>query len=126
MNKKLSLTIGEKEVTLNFGANWFFEFYKEDSGHDLVKDPNLQLLDLTSVQLFSYLQSMIWAGYQAECAVSKKELEISRDDVKAHVMDGTEAEASSLAWKIVACANGIAEEELREAARKAAEEKKSL
>jgi hypothetical protein len=114
MDKKLSLKIGEKEVVLNFGVNWFFEFYKNDSGHDLVKDPGLDLMDLKSTQLFSYLKSMIWAGYQSECAINKTPLELTKGDVEDFVMSGTENAAVELMWAITACGSGVTVDELKE------------
>jgi hypothetical protein len=125
MDKKLSLKIGEKEVSLNFGVNWFFEFYKNDSGHDLVKDPNLELLDLRSIEVFSYLKNMIWAGYQAECKMQKVPTELSREDVENYIMGGTEQQAADLVWVFMACSYGLTVEKLKELAMEKSEEKKS-
>lgn len=126
MDKKLSLKIGEKEVSLNFGVNVFFEFYKEESNHDLVKDPGLKLLDLDSTDIFSYLQNMIWSGYRASCYISKTEPELSKEDVRYFVMSSTEDQASSLLWEIHACTAGKTVEELKELAITASEKKNQL
>jgi hypothetical protein len=114
MEKKLTISIEGNEVVLNFGVNWFFEFYKNDSGHDLVKDPEMSLLDLGSIDLFKYLQSMVWAGYQANCKITKEPLKLTREQVQDLVMSGSEGDATDLAYSITAASYGITVEKLKE------------
>jgi len=123
--KKLTLTIEGKEVVLNFAPNWFFELYKQDSGHDLVKDPYLVDVDIDSIELFKYLQSMIWAAYEANCKVERKPLEIKREDVEYFVMGGV-IETSELAYMVTAAYYGVSVDELKKKAQPVEEEKKNL
>lgn len=111
--KKLNLTIQGKEVVLNFGANWFFEYYEKDSGHDLVKDPTLDLLDLGSTKLLKYLQSMVWAGYCTECSVNQQVRELKREDIEFFIMNGSEADATKLTFEIYAAYRGMSVDELK-------------
>lgn len=122
MDKKMSLEINEKNITLNFGVNAFYEYYKEDSGHDLVKDPKMVLLDTASIELFNIIQSMIWGAYRAELYVTKAiKGEISREDVKYFVMTGDDTLASDLAHKLWSCRLSMSVDEFKELLRKSRE-----
>lgn len=109
----MTLIIGEKEVTLNFGVNQFYEDYKSDSGHDIVKDPELSLLDLGSVELFKFIQSVIWAGYQSDCFIKKVPTALTREDIRYYVMSMADTDATEVLYKLLAALSGRSVDELK-------------
>lgn len=112
----MTLSIGGKDYALNFGVNWFYEFYKQDSGHDLIKDPSFTLKDTGSTEVFSVIQSLMWAGYKSECRVNKQPEELLREDIENHVMGcDTESVVNTL-WELIACISGTSVESLKETA----------
>lgn len=122
--QKLILTIEGKEVCLNFAPNWFFELYKQDSGHDLVKDPYMVDIDIDSVELFNYLQSMVWAAYQANCKVERIPVDLKREDVEYFVMSGV-TPIHDLAYSVTAAYYGVTVDELKQKASEGKDEKKN-
>lgn len=122
-DKKLTLQIGGKDIVLNYGSNWFFEHYKKDSGHDLVKDPGFSEVDITGTGLFGTVCSLIWAGHSAECSLNKKATDVARHEVVDHVMSGDINTVGEMLWKIIAAISGVSVEDLK--AKTQEEEKKS-
>lgn len=99
MNYTTNLTIEGKEVSLDFGANWFYEHYKEDSGIDLMKD-NLKV-DVNSMEILSVNQSLIWAAYQTNCSIKEVQPEVTRAQVKKFVMSMDLVKAYELFVKLL-------------------------
>lgn len=111
----MTLTIEGKEINLDFATNYFYQFYKEDSGHDLVSDPYMVLMDLGSIELFKHIQSLIWAGYRSFLALTKAAKgEVSRDDVSFFVMSGNDETALALAYQLWSCRRGMTVDEFKE------------
>jgi len=107
IEKKLTLEIKGKPYELNFGINYFFEFYKNDSGHDLIKDPAFENIDLQSTQVFNLVQSLIWAGIKAEAALHDREVsEETREKIRKYVMGLDVLQTVELMNKITECIAG--------------------
>lgn len=120
MNKKTSIEIDGKDVVLNYGANYFYEFFKEDSGQDLIEKPEIDVQSLQSTKLFSFTQSLVWSGYQCECAVNRVDPDFNRQDIKHLVMSKNDTEVVALLYKLIACMSGMSVEEIKNAETQAA------
>lgn len=114
INRKLTVVINGKDVVCNYGVLWFYEHYKTDSGHDLVKDGGFKEVDLQSTQMFSVVQSLLWAGILTEASLNKVEPSVTRDDVCHYVMSGDVESISKLMFDIVAAISGVEATEQKE------------
>src|SRR6188768_1704806 len=110
MSKKMSVTIGGKELTLNFGVGRFYNIFKETTGFDLLD----QAVDFSSVKMNEVVQGLVYAGYVAECKVNKKEPELTKEFLYDALLDEDTAKIYSDYAKIV---NPKAAEELEEAGK---------
>lgn len=124
MDKKMKLDVGGKSIGLNFGANWFIEHFKRTTGHDLIKESLVEVVDFGSVQFFEYIRNMIWAAYLAECSVRRLEPELQMSDVEAFVMDTDEQGAIDIFYSVTACRLGMGVDEFK-AMSNGTEEKKN-
>lgn len=123
--KKLNIEISGKEFTLNFGANWFIEHFRNESGIDLIKDAAMITVDVQSVDFFKVLQSFIYAGYLTECSIKRTDPELKKDDFIAHVMGLDEQGAIELFFQALSAMAGITVEQFKSLTAET-EEKKSL
>jgi len=110
--KKMTLNIAGKDYVLNFGVNWFYEFYKQDSGHDLIKDPAFTVVDMQSTELFNVVQSLVFAGIKTEAAIKGTE-PLEKSEVTKYIMCIDVADVTDLLWKIIACISGVTVDELK-------------
>lgn len=112
--KKITVVINGKDVVCNYGVNWFYEHYKKDSGHDIIKDGGFNEVDIQSTQLFETVQSLLWAGILTEASLNKTEPPVTREDVVYHVMGGTAESVNQLMVDIVAAISGVDATEQKE------------
>lgn len=113
IRKNMILPIKGKNVVLNFDANFFYEFYKEDSGHDLIANPVFDPETLGSTEIFKLVQSIIWAGYQSECAVKEQATELTKDNIRHFVMSKNETSAMDVLYELISCLSGKTVEEIK-------------
>lgn len=109
----MTLSIGGKDYALNFGVNAFYEFYKEDSGHDLLKDPTFRLKDTGSTEMFSIVQSLIWASHQSEMYILEKPVELSKEQIVRFIKTTDMVTVTDLLWQLLACLSGVTVDELK-------------
>jgi len=119
----MTLNIAGKDYVLNFGVNWFYEFYKQDSSHDLIKDPAFEIVDMQSTELFKTVQSLIWAGLKSESEMKGEACPIGREAVTHYVMSMDITAVTEVLWQIIACVSGTSVDKLK---AEPIEEKKSL
>lgn len=91
--KKTQVTISGKQITLNLGVNYFYKFFLEATGIDLIKEG---LVEVQSVRIFDYVAGFIYAGAKAESMLTKQPFELTFDAVSHEVMSMNEKEASEL------------------------------
>jgi hypothetical protein len=75
--KKMNISLGGKELVLNYEAIYFYEYFLEYTGVDIFKesqkpmDENNQMLSMleNSQGYFKFVTGLVAAGYRAECSV---------------------------------------------------------
>lgn len=83
MTKKMTVSLGGKDLVLNFGVNRFYHLFKEGTGHDIL---NLgEGFDIDKLVLFA--QGFIYAAYYSECKLNKVAPEFTKDEIFEFVMD---------------------------------------
>lgn len=110
MSKKMSVTIGGKELTLNFGVGMFYNAFKDATGFDILD----QAVDFSSVKMNEVVQGLVYAGYVSECLVLDKQPELTKDWLYKKVLLEDTAKLYSDYARIV---NPKAAEELEEAGK---------
>jgi hypothetical protein len=78
------INIGEVEFNLNLTVNWFYKYFLEITGTDLLANPRLE--DATGVKAFEYAAAFVAAGYQAECRMNKTEVKFSKETIEDMIM----------------------------------------
>ena len=111
MSKKMSVTIGGKDLTLNFGVGRFYNIFKETTGFDLLD----QAADFSTIKMNEVVQGLVYAGYVAECKKNNKDVELTKDFIYDAVLNEDTAKIYADYAKIV---NPKAAEELEEAGKK--------
>jgi len=106
----MSVTIGGKDLTLNFGVGRFYNIFKETTGFDLLD----QAVDFSSVKMNQVVQGLVYAGYVAECKLNKQEPELTKESIFESVLDSDTAKIYADYVKTV---NPEAAKELEEAGK---------
>ena len=86
-DKKIKLLVAGQEVDCNFGVNYFYKHYKEVTGVDILVDG---LKGLTSTEMFDVVASLYYAGYLAECSLSKKAAGLTKEEFDDLVLSSDE------------------------------------
>lgn len=110
-NKKMTVTLDGKEITLNFGVGRFYDLFKETTGFDLLD----QAADFNSVKMNKVVQGLVYAGYVAEEKLNKREPSLTKEWIFEEVLNADTAQIYSAYAEVV---NPKAAEELREAGKK--------
>lgn len=92
-DKKIKLSIAGKDVTCNFGVNYFYKHFNEITGIDLLIDG---LKGMASTKIFDIIPAIYFAGYKAECSTKKEEPKLSKEDFEHHVLSANEEVATSM------------------------------
>ncbi len=115
----MSVTIGGKELTLNFGVGRFYNIFKDVTGFDLLD----QAADFSTIKMNEVVQGLVYAGYVSECKLNKREPELTKDFIYDAVLDEDTAKIYSDYASIV---NPKAGEELKEAGERNGQLKENL
>lgn len=108
-NKVKTLQVRDKNVVVNFGVNYFYKYFLEATGVDLIADG---LVNLGSVKIFDYLAAFIYSGYRAECSLKgEKKIEIKFEDFQHEVLSMSEQGASDLLTECFSLLAGKAEDD---------------
>jgi hypothetical protein len=78
------ITIGEVDFNLNLTVNWFYKYFLEITGIDLLANPRLE--DATGVKAFEYAAAFVAAGYQANCRMNKTEVKHTKEAIEEMIM----------------------------------------
>lgn len=119
MSKKMSVTLGGKDLTLNFGVGRFYNIFKEVTGFDLLD----QSANFSTIKMNEVVQGLVYAGYIAECKLNKKEPELTKDFIFDEVLNEDTAKIYS---EYAAVVNPKAAEELEEAGKRNGQLKEDL
>ena len=83
MSKTMNVTLGDKDLVLNFGVNRFYHLFKEGTGHDILTLG--EGFDISKLVMFA--QGFIYAAYYSECKLNKITPVFSKDEIFELVMD---------------------------------------
>lgn len=117
MNKQLTISIGGDDITLNLGVNYFYKYFKEATGIDLIKEG---IVDIQSVKIFDYTIGFIYAGYAAECKMNALPIVHKPETVEDWVMRMNDTEATEILLKCSAAMSGKTVDEIKNAETQAA------
>jgi hypothetical protein len=92
-DKKIKLSVAGQEVVCNFGVNYFYKHFYEITGVDMLVDG---LKGIETTKMFEVVPHIYFAGYKAECSVSKTDSQLNKDDFEHHVLSMDEAGATNL------------------------------
>lgn len=111
MERKIKLSISGKDVVLNFGINWMYEHFFNDTGIDIIKDSDKLDEMSTGIGFYKILIAYIWAGHLAECSLNNTDPVITRDEVTRYIMSGDENHVREIAELIIMARSGGSEQE---------------
>lgn len=92
-DKKVTIEINGKEAVCDFGVNWYYKFYYEATGKDLLVTG---LQSLASSEMFDMLPALFFAAYKAECKMTKKDPELELKDFEELLLSSDEAFAGKM------------------------------
>ena len=79
----MTVSLGGKDLVLNFGVNRFYHLFKEGTGHDILTFG--EGFDISKLVLFA--QGFVYASYYSECKLNKTQPEYTKDEIFEMVMD---------------------------------------
>lgn len=82
-NKKMTVSLGGKELVLNFGTGRFYNEFKEAAGYDLTTLGD----GFDAAKLVFVVQNIVYAGYVAEKKKNKEQVELTKELVYDLVID---------------------------------------
>jgi hypothetical protein len=107
-NKVKTLSLNGKDVVVNFGINYFYRYFLEATGVDLIANG---LVDIGTVKVFDYLAAFIYAGHKAECSFNRQKCELPFEDCQHEVLSMSEVEATKLLTECFTLLSGKTEDE---------------
>ena len=81
--KKMNISLGGKELVLNFGVNRFYHLFKEGTGHDIMTLG--EGFDISKLVMFA--QGFVYAAYYSECKLNKETPAFTKDEIFELIMD---------------------------------------
>lgn len=94
-NKEKTLIVAGKQIPVNFEINYFFKYFKEASGVDLLKG-KLDIDETDTIAVLEWLTSLIYAGNNAYQKLHKKKNPLTADEAQDLVFTLTPVEGLSL------------------------------
>lgn len=80
MEKKITLNIGDKERTMDFGKFWFRKYYGQVTGKDPILSKNEIIVDQEGQ--FDLCVAIVYAGLKAHCQATKETPDFDYDKVQ--------------------------------------------
>lgn len=116
--------VAGREYPVNFGINYYYKFFLEATGIDLIEKGILSLNE-ASIKSFDYTAGFLYAGHKAHCKMVKKDCTLTYEDALDIVMCLSEPEASALFLECFALNVGMTVEEFKKVIDKANKEAKN-
>ena len=85
--KKITVSLGSKDIVLNFGIARFYNLFKEATGKDLMAFS----VDFDTTKLIEVTQGIVYAGHYAESKLNKTEPVFSKDEIFELILDSDTA-----------------------------------
>lgn len=90
MSKQLiTLQVAGKQVTCNFGINYFYKFVYDITGRDMLSG---NIDGLGSALGFELLADLVYAGYKANNTVSGTKEDVTHEEITRHFLSMSPAE----------------------------------
>ena len=86
-------------MELNLSVNYFYKYFLQITGKDLLLDSRLE--DASGVKAFDYAAAFIAAGHQAWAKVEKKEVRMTYDEVEEKINSMPLSEAGGIVIEMV-------------------------
>jgi hypothetical protein len=80
MNKTNSLKISGKSIDVNFSVNYFFKYFLDATGIDLLSEKPINIEESDTTKVFDYLSGLIYAGNKAKHSVEKTEGALTKEE----------------------------------------------
>jgi hypothetical protein len=93
-----TVSIGELKLSLNLSVNWFYKYFLEITGIDLLANPRLE--DATGVKSFEYAAAFVAAGYRAQCKMDKTEVKHTKEEIEDMIMSLDPVEAVGIVLQL--------------------------
>lgn len=116
-NKEAILNVSGKTIHVNFGVNYFYKYFLEATGVDLIASG---LIDTQSVKIFDYLAGFLYAGNKAHCSLTDQRFDLSKEKVEKMVYSMDEKGATELLTECLATMAGTTVDELKNGTTQAA------
>lgn len=81
-DKKMTLQLGGQNLVLNYGVNYFYKYFKEGTGMDLL---TFSKTEIDSVSLIEFVAGLIYAGHMAESKISNTNHTLTKQQVDEYV-----------------------------------------
>lgn len=81
--KRITVELSGKEIVLNFGVGRFYNLFKEATGKDLLTFSS----DFDTTKLVEVTQGIVYAGYYAECRLTKTSPAFTKDEIFEAILD---------------------------------------
>ncbi len=100
----MNLSLGGKELVLNFEAIYFYEYFLEYTGVDIffesqkgnTEDNEMLKMLRSSTGYFKFVTGLVAAGHHAECSVFGKEQDFNYESVKHFIYSKNVTEVSEI------------------------------
>lgn len=117
MNKSNSLIISGRTIRVNFSVNYFFKYFLEATGIDLLNETSA-IEESNTIKVFDHLSGLVYAGNRAQHSLDKTDGALSFDDAKDLVYSMTPVDAVVLLSECVNTLNGGEKNAQPQAAKK--------
>jgi hypothetical protein len=102
--KQKQIKIQDVTLPINLGVNYFYKYFFEMTGVDLIANPKLEGAE--GVKMFEYAAAFIAAGYKAECKITKTDELHTKDDIEHMINSMDLLDASKIVIELVNLMNG--------------------
>jgi hypothetical protein len=104
-NKEKTLIVADKEIPVNFEINYFFKFFKDKTGIDLLRG-KIDIDDTDTISVFEWLSLLIYAGNNAYQKLHKTGDPLTADDAQDLVFTLTPAAGLELLMETISTIKG--------------------
>lgn len=98
------IQVANHELELNLKANYFYKFFLEITGVDLIENPVIS--DAKGIKSFDYAAAFIAAGHLAHSKVSGVEPKLTREQIEHEIGSMEIEKASTIVIELVTMMNG--------------------
>lgn len=106
MNKTNILNISGKTIRVNFSVNYFFKYFFETTGIDLLGEKAIDIEESNTIKVFEQLSALVYAGNKAQHSLDKQDGALSLEQASDLVYSLTPVDAIILLGECVKIING--------------------